>query len=46
MSDRMSLGFSALYTKQKERSATVGASTGTFKDGGAFLMAFGMDYSF
>jgi len=46
MSDRMSLGFSALYAKQKERSATVGTSTGTFKDGGAFLMAFGMDYSF
>ncbi|GAB6073899.1 OmpP1/FadL family transporter [Nautilia lithotrophica] len=45
--DRMSLGFSALYAKQKKRdvnNAYVG--TGTFKDGGALLMAFGMDYSF
>jgi len=50
MNDKMSLGFSALYAKQKERSATVstlaGNIDGTFKDGGAFLMAFGMDYSF
>ncbi|ACM93655.1 membrane protein [Nautilia profundicola AmH] len=47
LDDRMSIGFSALYTKQKKRdvnNAYVG--TGTFKDGGALLMAFGMDYSF
>ncbi|WP_456480613.1 OmpP1/FadL family transporter, partial [Nautilia sp.] len=50
--DRMSLGFSVLYTKQKERSAIVRdaqgnpIAQGTFKDGGALLMAFGMDYSF
>jgi long-chain fatty acid transport protein len=51
MDDRMTLGFSALYAKQKERSATVklatgNTATGTFKKGGAFLMAFGMNYSF
>jgi len=58
MDDRMSLGFSMLYTKQKSRSAVIKndlasafAGTevdtiGTFKDGGAYLMAFGMDYSF
>lgn len=51
MDDRMSLGFSALYAKQKERSATIIQSDGTvvkgtFKDGGALLMAFGLDYSF
>jgi long-chain fatty acid transport protein len=51
MDDRMSLGFSILYAKQKERSATIQQSDGsvvkgTFKDGGALLMAFGLDYSF
>ncbi len=50
--DRMRLGFSILYTKQKERNAIIKDSRGnpiaqgTFKDGGALLMAFGMDYSF
>jgi len=56
--DRMSLGFSVLYTKQKERKAKIKDdltskfagtdiyTVGTFKDGGALLMAFGMDYSF
>jgi long-chain fatty acid transport protein len=50
--DRMSLGFSMLYAKQKSRDAQVynkvtkTFDTGTFKDGGALLMAFGMDYSF
>jgi long-chain fatty acid transport protein len=51
MDERMSLGFSMLYAKQKKRSATIkqvdGTTVnGTFKKGGAFLMAFGMDYSF
>jgi long-chain fatty acid transport protein len=58
MDDRMSLGFSMLYTIQKERSAKIYDpfrsklfnsniyTEGTFKDGGALLMAFGMDYSF
>lgn len=58
MDDRMSIGFSMLYTKQKERKAKVRDdltsayagtdvyTVGTFKDGGALLMAFGMDYSF
>ena len=58
MDDRMSLGFSILYTKQKERNAKIYDpfrsklfnsniyTEGTFKDGGALLMAFGMDYSF
>jgi long-chain fatty acid transport protein len=58
MDDRMSLGFSVLYTKQKTRSAKIKDdltsafagtdvyTVGTFKDGGALLMAFGMDYSF
>ncbi|AZV46955.1 hypothetical protein C3L23_06620 [Nautilia sp. PV-1] len=48
--DRMSLGFSALYAKQKSRhvtaNAALGRPEGTFSDGGALLMAFGMDYSF
>jgi long-chain fatty acid transport protein len=51
MDDRMKLGFSILYAKQKERSATITIApnqqiNGKFKEGGALLMAFGMDYSF
>lgn len=51
MDDRMKLGFSILYAKQKERNAKVAISSsqqvsGKFKDGGALLMAFGMDYRF
>jgi len=58
MDDRMSLGFSILYTKQKSRNASIKDrftskllnseiyTNGEFKDGGALLMAFGMDYSF
>jgi long-chain fatty acid transport protein len=48
----MSLGFSALYAKQQSRRAKVydpvtkTYTTGEFSEGGAFLMAFGMDYSF
>jgi long-chain fatty acid transport protein len=50
MNDRMSLGFSMLYAKQKQRSGTVKNNIqtvqGTFKKGGALLMAFGLDYDF
>ena len=58
MSKQMSLGFSMLYAKQKERKAVIPDkvtsafagteidTVGTFKDGGALLMGFGMDYSF
>jgi len=55
---QMKIGFSILYTKQKHRKAKIkddltSAYAGTdvytvgrFKDGGATLMAFGLDYSF
>ncbi|WP_024791925.1 OmpP1/FadL family transporter [Lebetimonas sp. JS138] len=50
MDERMSLGFSMLYAKQKQRSGTVKNNIqtvqGTFKKGGALLMAFGLDYDF
>ena len=47
LDDRMSLGFSALYAKQKKRNVkNTYVGQGTFKDGGSLLMAFGMDYSF
>ena len=43
----MSLGFSALYAKQKKRNVNNSyVGKGTFKNGGSLLMAFGMDYSF
>lgn len=48
----MSLGVSALYAYQKRRRAKIydyithTYTTGEFSQGGAFLMAFGMDYTF
>ena len=47
LDDRLSIGWSILYTKQKSRDVNNAyVPKGTFKDGGALLMAFGMDYSF
>ena len=49
---RMKFGISALYAKQKSRTAKIydpvskTYTNGKFEKGGAFLMAFGMDYSF
>ncbi len=50
--DRLTIGFSALYTKQKNRNAKIYDNisnsyiNGTFKEGGAYLFAFGMNYSY
>jgi long-chain fatty acid transport protein len=51
INNQMTLGVSALLTKQKTRRATVnndltGPISGEFKDGGAFLLGAGLDYSF
>jgi long-chain fatty acid transport protein len=50
--DRLTFGFSALYAKQTDRKASIydpvsGTYTkGEFTNGGAFLMAFGIDYAY
>ncbi|NPA87328.1 MAG: transporter [Epsilonproteobacteria bacterium] len=52
LDDRMSVGISALYTKQKTRRASVydpitkTYTNGEFKEGGAVLFAAGFDYTF
>ena len=52
LDDRMTVGISALYTKQKTRRAKIfdrisqTYTTGEFKEGGAVLLGAGLDYSF
>ncbi len=50
--DRLTFGFSMLYTKQKNRDAKIYDNIskkyvyGRFEKGGAYLFAFGMNYSY
>ncbi len=50
LDNRLSLGFSALYASQKSRSVSADPTyqrpAGTFSEGGAYLFAFGLDYSY
>ncbi len=48
--DRLTLGVSALYAKQTNRDVSADPAyqrpAGTFSEGGAYLFAFGLDYSY
>jgi len=52
LDDRLSLGISGLYTKQKSRSAKIydpvtrTYTIGKFKEGGAYLFGLGLSYSY